>query len=329
LYTSFQPARHSQPPYSYQPLNPYSKRRISETQSTIKKFIRKFYKYLLGDGINYPKLVQFIDTSTRIPEVSAISKEENDSLIAHSSKIQHKMAFAFLFDSGARVREFYNIKLADLKKEQGVYKVRLRVSKTRPRTINLPLYTDIIDSYLKQQRIEYHPREYLFDFKYESLRKMMSRLGKRVLGKKVYPHLLRHSSATYYSKYVSRYQLCYRYGWSASSKMPDRYIDMNGLVDDAVLEKVQKNEITKIEQENTKLKESVQVMESMMKDLIKKQEESERREEIRKKESIVINTIHESGVSNKRTELLQFLKKKPDILQILTQIKEMMENSNS
>lgn len=40
-----------------------------ETQSTIKKFIRKYYKYLLGENETYPKIVRFIDTSTNIPEI--------------------------------------------------------------------------------------------------------------------------------------------------------------------------------------------------------------------------------------------------------------------
>ena len=91
-----------------------------ETQSTLKRFIRKFYKYLLGDSVNYPKLIQFIDTSTRLPEIRAISKEENDKLISLSSKMIHKVALALFFDGGMRVRELYNIKISDISKESSI-----------------------------------------------------------------------------------------------------------------------------------------------------------------------------------------------------------------
>lgn len=76
-----------------------------ETQSTIKKFIRKYYKYLFGENQFYPKLVQFIDTSTNIPEIRALSKDECDKLIENTSKVVYRFMIAVLFDSGARIEE--------------------------------------------------------------------------------------------------------------------------------------------------------------------------------------------------------------------------------
>jgi integrase len=291
-----------------------------ETQSTIKKFIRKYYKYLMGEGINYPKMVQFIDTSTKIPEIRAISKNDVDKLIEFASKLEHKLALAFLFDSGARIAEFYNVKLSDISKENNTYKVRIRVSKTRPRTVNVPLYTDLIDMYLEKHPERKNPDAFFFLMTFSTLRKMLQRLGKRVLDKPITPHQLRHSSATYYSKFVSRYQLCYRYGWSASSKMPDRYIDMNGLIDDEVAEKVQKHEFGKIEAENQKLKDSLSIMEMTIKELVAKQEELELREDVRRKETVILSELNENEVKNTEEELLRFLKERKDIVLLLKEI---------
>lgn len=74
----------------------------SETQKTIKKFVKKFYKWLLGENVIYPKLVQHIDTSGSIPEINALSKEEIDKLINRAGKLSHKFILAVLFDSGTR-----------------------------------------------------------------------------------------------------------------------------------------------------------------------------------------------------------------------------------
>ncbi len=61
------------------------------------------------------------------------------------------------------------------------------------------------------------------------MRELLQRLGKRVLGKSLPYHLLRHSSATYYATKLNRQELCYRYGWKFSSNMPDVYISRAGM----------------------------------------------------------------------------------------------------
>lgn len=58
----------------------------------------------------------------------------------------------------------------------------------------------------------------------------------RVLNRSIHYHLFRHSSATYYASRLNRQQLCIRYGWAFSSRMPDVYIARIG-VDMAELDK--------------------------------------------------------------------------------------------
>jgi len=55
------------------------------------------------------------------------------------------------------------------------------------------------------------------------------RLGRRTLDRRVYPHLLRHSSATYWAARLPYFQFCKRFGWKMNSPMPERYIDKHGL----------------------------------------------------------------------------------------------------
>ena len=58
---------------------------------------------------------------------------------------------------------------------------------------------------------------------------MVKRMGERALRKRVYPHLLRHTSATYWSNRLSWFKLCKRFGWAMTSSMPQRYIDREGV----------------------------------------------------------------------------------------------------
>ena len=295
-----------------------------ETQSTIKKFIRKYYKYLLGEGETYPKLVRFIDTSTRMLEVKGLSKEENDKLIENSSKLKYRFIMAMLYDSGARIEEFYNIKKSDLVKEKGIYKVRIRISKTKPRTINLPLYPRIIEEYLETN--DFNENDFLCTINYGTLRKYINRIGKQFLNRAISPHTFRHGSATYYANHYTRYQISYRYGWSASSKMPDRYIDMNGLIDDEAAIKIAEGNNGKIENENKELKTKLDIVTSTMEELLKNQQNIERQLEIRKIEGEVLVEVNNSQVENSDVALIKFLRERKDVVSSLKQIFNLIES---
>lgn len=294
-----------------------------ETQSTIKKFIRKYYKYLLGEGENYPKLVQFIDTSTKLLEIKSLSKQENDRLIENSSKLIYRFILAVLYDSGARIEEFYNIRKSDLSRESGIYKIRIRISKTKPRTINIPLYPKIIEEYLESNNFK--EDDFLCTINYGTLRKHLNRIGKQFLKRSISPHTFRHGSATYYANYLNRYQISYRYGWSASSKMPDRYIDMNGLIDDETVTKVAGDNFVKTENENKELKTKLDVLSSTMTELLKKQQEMEKQLEVRRLEGEILTETNNSRVGNSDAELIAFLNERKDVVQSLKQILNLIE----
>jgi len=86
---------------------------------------------------------------------------------------------------------------------------------------------------------------------------MLHRVSKKVLKKRVTPHILRHSSATYYANHLSHYQLCYRYGWTMASAMPNRYLDREGIFEKELPEKIKMTETADIEKQNGLLKEQI------------------------------------------------------------------------
>jgi integrase len=229
------------------------------TKLDYKKTLRKFYKWLLGDNDHYPELVDWIDTFDIEKEIPALRREEIERL-AEALKLRDKAILMFLFDSGARAAEFLNITIGDLTKVDNSFKARIAFSKTKPRTIHLPICSKYLELWLQESK-EKDEHNYLFPISYEALRRMLYRVGKKVLNKRVTPHILRHSSATYYANLLkSPYKLCYRYGWSMASQMPKRYIDREGIIEEETPDLVRVNDISKLEKQNQDLKEEISMV---------------------------------------------------------------------
>ena len=119
-------------------------------------------------------------------------------------------------------------------------------SKTKGRTISLywKHSLEAIKDFLNERiREGIKSKEQVFNKTYDAMRMFLFRLGKKVLNKEVYPHLFRHSSATYYATKLNRQELCYRYGWAFSSDMPDVYISRAGMESKELDEKFKSTEL--------------------------------------------------------------------------------------
>lgn len=221
------------------------------TKLDYKIALKKFYKWFMGNNTHYPGLVDWIETYEIVKEIPTISREDIEEIVL-SANIRNRAIIMLLFDSGVRAEEFLNIKLADLENDNGKYKVRIVFSKTKPRTIHIPICSKYLDLWLKEYKYK-SDQEYLFPINYNSLRMMLHRTFSSKSTVKVTPHVLRHSSATYYAKFLKQYQLCYRFGWSMSSDMPNRYLDREGMHDEEVPSIVKKEESEKLEKVNQNL----------------------------------------------------------------------------
>ena len=80
---------------------------------------------------------------------------------------------------------------------------------------------------------------------------------KKALDKKVTPHLIRHSSATFDAGFMSHSQLCIKYGWSFSSNMPDVYIKRACVERKAIVEKFKSEKFEDIKKQSDFLKEQL------------------------------------------------------------------------
>ncbi len=232
----------------------------SETQVCLKKIVMKFYRWL-----GKPDLVEWFDTSYELKDYRAISKEQLDYVLetmtsnTPANLARNRALLAFLFDAGARADEALNVRVGDLSQERE-YKVRITVSKTEKRTLVLPLASRYLAAWLDLHPARDVPAAQLFPLNYHALFNQVARAGE-CLKVKLTPHSLRHASATYWARHLSRYQLCYRMGWAMSSKQPDRYIDQEGLDQDAVKGAVEVDAARRYASENDDLRRRLAMME--------------------------------------------------------------------
>lgn len=221
----------------------YKQSSKSKNYKTIRKFMRWVGK---GDYCDD------WDVTEEVPTKEFLSRNEVERLV-NSAGIQYKAHIMILFDGGLRAEEYGNLRWKDLKKKDGkkYYQahVRKETSKTKKeRFVSLWLATDYIDSLKTYQKeklgAEFNEEGFLYNGMYQSLLRQIKRLGKQVLNKHITPHMLRHSSATYYANVIKTYQnFCYRYGWSLNSSTPQRYWHPQN--DDEVAEQAKEHEIAK------------------------------------------------------------------------------------
>lgn len=240
---------------------PYS----ADTQSGIKKSIRKFWKWKDGNNKTYPELVEWIDTYVRLKEVPALARSEVETMIDHTGSQRNKALIMVLFDSGARIEELLNVRLKPehvfWRSELGCYMLRLEHSKTKPRTISLPLSTRLLGNWLAIHPEAGNTEAQLFPLAYPNLRMILKRIGEKALGKPVTPHVLRHSSATFYANRLKNpYKLCYRYGWAMSSDMVNRYLDREGILEEESVAAVNASVIDAAKNESRELSEQLLLM---------------------------------------------------------------------
>ena len=227
------------------------KRTLSERYKVdIKMTVRKFYKWLWGNSRTYPPIVEWIDTSARATEIPALTEAEVSRMLESCSTVLQRALIQVLFDGGFRASELLNVRLkhvrsVEIQNDHGTapcFVLRVCFSKTLSRTVPLPMEASAkwLGMWLAN-----HPEEpvlqpdgtvkarnldaQLFPITVGGMGRLLREIGRRSIGKHVWPHLMRHTSATWWSNHVSHYKLCKRFGWSMTSDMPKRYIDREGV----------------------------------------------------------------------------------------------------
>jgi integrase len=213
-----------------------------------------FLKWKLGTA-QMEKIAGWLDTRKRKKTPDYLTEQEIEKLFKNCKNPSERYLIAVLFDTGARAEEFLNIRYEDIQmpdKNENFVKITLKeeYSKTKGRTISLywKRSLEAVKDFLKE-RIEQgiKSNEQVYTLTYDAIRHFLNRLSKKILQKSLYPHLFRHSSATYYAPKLNRQELCYRYGWAFSSDMPDTYISRSGMENKQLDEKFKSTELEELQ----------------------------------------------------------------------------------
>lgn len=241
--------------------NAYSDETKEDCTETIVRYLETKYPDKLSKWASptMPFRKWFVIRATKkTPEY--LSEEEIEKLYNASKTIEGKFIIAVLFDSGARIEEFLNIRFEDIERPTAnfpYYKIDFKTeySKTEGRKIGMywKHSTEAISKYL--ELIEKKDvKQQLVESEYDAVRMYLSRLGKKVLNKRLHPHLIRKSSATHYADKLNRQQLCIRFGWKFSSEMPDVYISRAGVDETKIKEVMFSDDMNVIKKESSELK---------------------------------------------------------------------------
>ena len=221
-----------------------SKRQETHKPSSMEQMkclIKKFYHWRERDDlISWIKLDASAYKKDRNPD-DLWTWSDIKQLLKAFSHIQHQALTIGLYESEARISELISMNICDVTDLGGdVIEIWLPDSKTQRRPVKLTHSVIYLRKWLDQHPYKNQPDHALWiskscrskdrRLKANSVNEMFHRAQKRSgINKKLTPHLLRHSYASYIEEnnLMSHTSHCYRMGISPNSKVLQNYIHIS------------------------------------------------------------------------------------------------------
>jgi len=240
----------------------FEKRNFSEWSKHDYKVVLKIFFRWLRKTDEYPPEVKWIKTTVRnshlLPD-EILTEEEVKTMAENADNLRDKAFILVLYESGCRVSEILTLQIRNVQFDQ--YGAILIVTgKTGDRRIRIIASAPKLFSW-----IENHPLRDRMDaplwtslslnnrhnrLSYRAVKDMLKEVAKKSgVKKRVYPHLFRHSRATFLAGFLTEAQLKQYFGWVQSSDMASTYVHLSGRDVDNALFKLQGIEVKKQEKE--------------------------------------------------------------------------------
>jgi integrase len=218
------------------------------TKHDYKVILKIFYRWLKRTE-DYPEEVKWIKASFRsssiLPE-EILTEDDIKKLVESAFSLRDKAFILVLYESGCRIGEILSLRIRNVQFDN--YGAVLLVSgKTGDRRVRIIASAPKLSAWL-----ENHPLGDNVDaplwvisgarnrnniFSYGAAKAMLKDVAKRAgIKKRVYPHLFRHSRATFLANFLTEAQLKQHFGWVQASDMASTYVHLSGRdVDNALL----------------------------------------------------------------------------------------------
>ncbi len=208
------------------------------TKREIRTTVKMFYKYLLGEGLYYPKQVAWIkSTKPRrklLPE-SLLTEDEILRMLRVTKNARDKAIIALLYDSGIRIGELQTLKIKDIDLSSELAHITVD-GKTGQRKIPIFFSVPYLAQYLSSIKekgvmstLWLDARSWNGETTHHAIRIMLKKTAHAAgIEKRMYPHLFRHSRASHYANKLTEQQLKEYFGWTKDSSMLSTYIHLSG-----------------------------------------------------------------------------------------------------
>lgn len=192
--------------------------------------LKLYYKFVMKqerkfESIEYPK------RATKLPVLLSI--DEIKAIFGKVINVKHKAILMLMYSTGIRESELINLMIKDIDSSRMIIHIRdAKGGKDR----FVPLSQKVLEllrDYFKQ----YHPKEFLFNGQFDvrysatSVRQIVKKYSALAgIKKRVYPHLLRHCSATHLYEAGTDISIIQRVLGHKSSKTTQIYAHMSNLM---------------------------------------------------------------------------------------------------
>lgn len=193
------------------------------TKTTLKKIIKRYWKWLKGNDEQYPEEVKWIKAGMArnkrpLPKAEDLLTEEDIAkLLEHAKTIRDRAFISTLWETGTRISELGNLTLGDVRFDQlgGILSVN---GKTGPRRVRIIQSVPHLSRWIDQHPNKGRPNAPLWvvasnygrgnRILYQALRTTLRRVSRAAgIKKRVNPHAFRHARATFLAKHLTEFQM--------------------------------------------------------------------------------------------------------------------------
>lgn len=242
---------------------------ISEqTKVNVKISIKFMYKQIFGNGDYYPEQVAWVRTTlakkNRLLPEDILTEDEILKMVDAANNVRDKAIISLLYDSGIRAGELLSMRKKDVNLNTEIAHITVN-GKTGPRKIPIMFSVPMVAQYLNLIK-DKKPEDKLWwnlaqshvkgILEYPGFKKMITEVSNSAkIGKRIYPHLFRHSRASNYANKLTEQQLKAFFGWTGGSSMAATYVHLSGRdIDNAVLQANGQKPIDNITESKLKVK---------------------------------------------------------------------------
>jgi integrase len=221
------------------------------TKRDYKIVVKRFFKWLKKSE-DYPDEVRWI--KARVKNTSMLPEEllteEEVKRMAEAANNQRDRAFILvLYESGCRIGEILSLKIKNVHFDD--YGAVLIVNgKTGSRRVRVLFSQAELASWMNIHPLRGDPDAPLWVtlgtnsrnsiLNYRTACEILKESAKKArIRKRIYPHLFRHSRATYLANYLTEAQMKQYFGWVQGSSMASVYVHLSGRDVDKALLKLQ------------------------------------------------------------------------------------------